>query len=294
MLRLRPLHDSLGARVEGFDCASEEAGRHAAELKQALSDRQVLLFRDQDLTDAAFVRFCRLFGDLEILPEPDKRHPEHPEIFNLTNVRADGSLTPQDDPQAVFLRGTGRWHTDSSFGEVPCLATALYAVEVPPVAGDTEFANMIAAYRALPEAERADLSRKTAVHSYAYSRSANPGKLKPLSEEELAKVPDVRHPVVRELPDGRRSIYLGGHVSHLEGCEVEASRREVRALEDRLTRLGNVYRHQWRVGDLVLWDNRTTLHRLTGYEIDKHARVMRRCTVAGKEGVARGQAGDDI
>lgn len=284
-MKLISLHQSMGAQVEGLDCARPVSAEDALRLRQALSEHQILLFRDQDISDAAFVDFSRTFGDLEILPEPEKRHPEFPEIFNLSNIRPDGSLTPRDDPQAVFLRGTSRWHTDSSFREIPCLATILYAVEVPPEGGDTEFANMVAAHDSLSENERQELSARQAVHSYAYSRAANPGKLKPLSPEELAKVPDTVHPVIRQHPDGRRSVYLGGHVSHLQGEPVESSRKSVRALEDRLTSIGNVYRHQWRKGDLLLWDNRTTLHRLTGYEIDRYARIMRRCTVTGTERV---------
>lgn len=284
-MELKPLHDSMGMEIVGLDCGQSLNVDQASSLREALSEYQVLLFRNQDLQDGRFVDFCRTFGDLEILPEPEKRHPDFPEIFNLSNVRPDGSLTPRDDPQAVFLRGTSRWHTDSSFREIPCLATVLYAVEVPPEGGDTEFANMIAAHDALSEAERRDMAHKNAVHSYAYSRAANPGKLKPLSAEELAKVPDTCHPVIRQHPDGRRSVYLGGHVSHLENEAVEASRRHVREMEGRLTNLGNVYRHKWQQGDLLLWDNRTTLHRLTGYEIDRYARIMRRCTVSGKEKV---------
>lgn len=284
-MKLIPLHDSMGMMIEGVDCAAPVSAGLAADLRAALSAHQVLLFRDQVVADADFVRFCRTFGALEILPEPEKRHPEFPEIFNLSNIRPDGSLTPRDDPQAVFLRGTSRWHTDSSFREIPCLATILYAVEVPPEGGDTEFANMVAAHDALSEAERTELAGRRAVHSYAYSRAANPGKLKPLSPEELAKVPDTAHPVIRRHPDGRQSVYLGGHVSHLDGDPVDASRQRVRELENRLTDVGNVYRHQWRKGDLLLWDNRTTLHRLTGYEIDRYARVMRRCTVTGTERV---------
>lgn len=284
-MKLKPLHESMGALVQGVDCARAPDAVLAADLREALSEHQILLFRDQIVEDSEFVRFCRAFGELEILPEPEKRHPEFPEIFNLSNVRPDGSLTPRDDPQAVFLRGTSRWHTDSSFREIPCLATILYAVEVPPKDGDTEFANMIAAHDALSDSERKELSGKRAVHSYAYSRSANPGELKPLSAEELAKVPDTSHPVIRQHPDGRRSVYLGGHVSHLEGEPIDSSRQHIRDIEDRLTAIGNVYRHKWRKGDLLLWDNRTTLHRLTGYEIDRYARIMRRCTVSGTEKV---------
>ncbi len=283
-MEFTPLHASLGASVTDIDCA-DDGTQIADELQAALGRWQVLLFRDQALTDEEFVRFCKNFGTLEILPEPEKRHPEYPEIFNLSNVRPDGSLPNRDDPQAVFLRGTSRWHTDSSFREIPCLATILYAVTVPPENGDTEFANMIAAYDSLDEDDRRALEQQRVVHSYAYSRSANPGKLEPMSAEELARVPDVVHPMIRQHDDGRRSVFLGGHASHIDGQPVEASRAHIRALEDSLTAVGNVYRHQWRQGDLLIWDNRTTLHRLTDYAIERYPRVMRRCTVAGREPV---------
>jgi alpha-ketoglutarate-dependent taurine dioxygenase len=283
-MKFLPLHESLGAVVENVNCNSS-LNHQATALKDALSTWQILLFRGQALSDEAFVNFCRLFGELELLPEPEKRHPTYPEIFNLSNVKADGTLTAHDDPQAVFLRGTSRWHTDSSFREIPCLATVLYAVTVPPEEGDTEFANMVKAYQSLSAEEQHEAATMQAVHSYAYSRSANPGKLEEMSEEELAQVPDTVHPVVREHPDGRVSIYLGGHVSHFEGEDVAESRARVRAMEERLTQVKNVYRHQWQQGDLLIWDNRTTMHRLTGYAIDKYARVMRRCTVAGHEPV---------
>ena len=116
-------------------------------------------------------------------------------------------------------------------------------------------------------------------------RLANPGKLEAMSEEELARLPEVVHPLLRRHADGRASVYLGGHVSHIHGQDVAQSRARIRAMEERFTALDNVYRHQWQEGDLLIWDNRTTLHRLTGYEIDKYARVMRRCTVAGSERV---------
>ncbi len=280
-----PLHSALGVRVTGldFDCLSEPATAEA--LAVLLARHQVVLLRDQELSAEDFVTFCRAFGDLELLPEPDKRHPEFPEIFRLTNVKPDGSLTLPDEPQAVFLRGTSRWHTDSSFRAIPCLATALYAREVTPVGGETEFANMVSAYENLEDEEREELEGLEAVHSYAFSRANNPGRVEPMSEEERRLVPDVSHPVVRCHSDGRRSIYLGGHVSHLAGQAVETSRAKVRALEERLTAVGNVYRHSWRKGDLLIWDNRTTLHRLIPYEIGRYPRSLWRCTVSGSEPV---------
>ena len=283
-MEFSPLHPSLGALVDNVDC-NDDMALQADALKDALARWQVLLFRDQKLTDGSFLEFCRNFGPLELLPEPEKRHPEYPEIFNLSNLKADGSLTHRDEPQAVFLRGASRWHTDSSFRDIPCLATVLYALTVPPEDGDTEFANMIAAYDSLSADEKVELEALEAVHSYAYSRSTNPGRLEPIKAEELARVPDVTQPLVRELPDGRRSIYLGTHASHIEGKPVNKGRARLRALEDQLTDVGNVYRHKWREGDLLIWDNRSTMHRLTGYRIDKYARVMRRCTVMGTEKV---------
>jgi len=284
-MEIEPLHAAIGAELKGVDIARLADSGLAETLLPLLTRHQVLLLRGQELSGEDFLRFGKAFGDLELLPEPEKRHPDYPEIFNLTNVRADGSLTPAEDPQAVFLRGTARWHTDSSFRARPCLATILYARKVVPEGGETEFANMIQAYERLEAAEQAELTRLRAVHSYAFSRANNPGKLAPMTEAERRQVPDVTHPVVRQLSDGRRSIYLGGHVSHLDGQDVEESRAEVRALEERLTQVDNVYRHKWQVGDLLVWDNRSTLHRLIPYAIDRYPRAMWRLTVTGTETV---------
>jgi alpha-ketoglutarate-dependent taurine dioxygenase len=117
-MKFTPLHPSLGALVEGVDC-NDDFCEQADRLKTALAQWQLLLFRGQDLADPAFLEFCRNFGTLELLPEPEKRHPEFPEIFNLSNVKPNGSLTHRDDPQAVFLRGTSRWHTAAVFAIYP-------------------------------------------------------------------------------------------------------------------------------------------------------------------------------
>ncbi|MEO1191780.1 MAG: TauD/TfdA family dioxygenase [Pseudomonadota bacterium] len=279
------MHASLGVEVTDFDFERLDDPETAAALSHLLARHQVVLLRGQELSAEAFVSFCRAFGDLELLPEPEKRHPDYPEIARLTNVKPDGSLTVPDEPQAVFLRGTSRWHTDSSFRAIPCLATALYARQVTPEGGETEFANMVAAYESLDPAERSELEGLEAVHSYAFSRANNPGKVEPMSEEERRLVPDVTHPVVRFHADGRRSIYLGGHVSHLEGQDVDEGRARVRALEGRLTDVGNVYRHSWRERDLLIWDNRSTLHRLIPYDIARYPRSMWRCTVTGRDPV---------
>lgn len=255
-------------------------------LGQALLDHSVLVVRGTAIAPARLVELGRAFGELEILPEPEKRHPDHPEIFNLTNVRPDGEVVDRDEPQAVFLRGTERWHTDSSFRAVPSSCTMLYALEVPNRGGETEFADMYQAHDELPAKLRSVVANRWLIHSYAYSRANNPGELEPMSAAELAKYPPVTHPLVRIHRDRRRSLYLGGHVASVEGLDDPEGRQLLDEIEAHATQDRFVYRHRWEPDDLVIWDNRSTLHRLRPYDIARERRVMRRVTVAGTEAPA--------
>lgn len=303
-IRFEPLDAPFGAQVFGFDPAAA-SGDHPADgdggdgngdgngqefdrdtvaaLGQALVDHGVLVFRGVAISPAHLVALGRAFGQLEILPEPEKRHPDHPEIFNLTNVRPDGEVVARDEPQAVFLRGTERWHTDSSFRAVPSLCTMLYGVEVPDSGGETEFADMYQAFEELPDELRAAVTGRRLIHSYAYSRANNPGELEPMSEDELARYPAVSHPLVRRHPDGRCSLYLGGHVAAMEDVDDPEGRQLIDAVLAHATQERFVYRHRWQDDDLVVWDNRSTLHRLRPYDIANTRRVMRRITVAGTD-----------
>ena len=284
-VRIEAIGGPLGARVSGLRLEDGIDADTVRLLTEGLARHGLLLFRGASISSSAFVALGRTFGELEILPEPDKRDPDHPEIFNLSNVRPDGRIVDFDEPQAVFLRGTERWHTDSSFRSIPCLCTMLYAVEVPPSGGETWFADMVAGYESLPEAMKARLEPLSVVHSYEYSRANNPGTMEPMSEEEKAKFPPVVHPLVRTHADGRRSLYLGGHASHIEGMSEESGRELLAEVESLATHQDFVYRHRWEANDLVVWDNRSTLHKLRPYDIAKHRRVMRRLTVAGTEPV---------
>lgn len=291
-LTFEPLDGPIGARVHGLE---HVLGRGhglgldpevVEQLGRALVDHSVLVVRGTSISPAEFVAIGKAFGRLEILPEPDKRHPDHPEIFNLTNVGADGQVVARDEPQAVFLRGTERWHTDSSFRALPSLCTLLCAVEVPEAGGETEFADMYRASDELPERLRAAVRGLRLIHSYEYSRANNPGRMEPMSDDERAKYPPVSHPLVRVHPDGRRSLYLGGHVAGVEGLDSPAGRVLIDEVLDHATQDRFVYRHRWQADDLVVWDNRSTLHRLRPYEIGRDRRVMRRITVAGTEAPA--------
>jgi alpha-ketoglutarate-dependent taurine dioxygenase len=281
----------IGAFVTDVDLVNPGVELPVAEIMDGLETYGVLIFRGVPIAADRFVALGQALGELEILPEPDKRHPNHPEIFNLTNVGPDGVIADYDDPQSVFLRGTQRWHTDSSFREIPCLCTMLYALEVPSLGGDTEFADMAGAYEALPADRKAIFEQAELIHSYEFSRANNPGRMNPMSEEERKKFPPVRHPLVRQHSDGTRSLYMGGHASHIAGAEldVEAGLDGGRALLAELLKFATtsrfLYRHVWQPHDLVIWDNRRTLHRLRPYDIANQRRVMQRLTVVGTEPV---------
>jgi alpha-ketoglutarate-dependent taurine dioxygenase len=281
-IEFEPLVGPFGARVLGANPDAFSADDIDA-LREGLFNHGLLLIRDQSISPAQLVAIGHAFGELEILPEPDKRHPDHPEIFNLSNVRADGDIVDFDEPQAVFLRGTERWHTDSSFREVPALCTILSAVEVPTRGGQTQFADMRKALSLIPAEQRDEMDSLTLIHSYEWSRSMNPGRMNPMSDDERAKYPPVEHPWIRTHPDGSKSLYMGGHASHIAGRDEAESRQWFAEIEAQLSVHDVVYEHQWRADDLLVWDNRTLLHRLLPYDIANERRVMRRVTVAGTD-----------
>ena len=161
----------------------------------------------------------------------------------------------------------------------------LYAIEVTKRGGQTQFADMRKALTLLPAERRGEMAELKLVHSYEYSRANNPGHMEPMSEEEKAKYPPVEHPWIRSHSDGTQSLYMGGHASHIVGRDEASSRQWFAEIEAQLPVHDVVYEHQWQPHDLVVWDNRTTLHRLLPYDIVNERRVMRRITVAGTEPV---------
>ena len=281
MLNVTPTGARLGAFIEDIDIAAPPVD----DLANALFEHGVLIFRGRPISAADLVSLGRAFGELEVLPEPEKRHPDHPEIFNLSNVRPDGEIVTYDEPQSVFLRGTQRWHTDSSFREVPALCTMLYGVEIPQRGGQTQFADMRAALQMLRPEDRAEIAELRVVHSYEWTRSKNPGYMEPMTDEERAKYRPVEHPWIRTHDDGTQSLYMGGHAQHIVGRDEAESQQWFGEIEAQLSLLDLVYEHQWQTDDLVVWDNRTTLHRALPYDIANERRVMRRVTVAGAQPV---------
>jgi alpha-ketoglutarate-dependent 2,4-dichlorophenoxyacetate dioxygenase len=273
---IRPLSPLMGAEIFGLDLsrAIDDAMRDA--ILDALNRYHVLVFRKQDLPKEAQLAFTRRFGELEPHVNRDFRSAGAPEVHPVNNL--DENQRPSREIKNI---GNYSWHTDKSYMARPSLATLLYAVQLPPQGGDTEFADMQAAYDALPEERKHSLAPLRVVHSWERSRQKSGSK--PATEEEKQDAPPVVHPLVRTHPaTGRKGLYIGNHTSHIDGWSIADGEALLSELQAFATQERFVYRHRWQPGDMVMWDNRCLLHRaLPNFEMDRYARVLNRTVVRG-------------
>ena len=277
-MEIRPIGGCFAAEVLDVDLAS--VGDDAfARIEQAFYDHSVLVFHDQRLNEAQHTAFSRRFGDLEMTMVNDPSGGGGP-VNHISNVDEYDRLIPMDDPRMVYNSGNALWHTDSSYKPVPAKASLLFADDVPPSGGETEFACMRAAYEALSGEERDEIEDLVVEHDIAYSRATIAPNM--LSAEFRKEVPGQFQAMVRILPEtGRKTFYAGAHAARIVGWSDERGR----ALIDKLNALATtpefVYQHIWKVNDLVMWDNRCCLHRGRSWDGSKFRRVMRRTTIAG-------------
>jgi taurine dioxygenase len=271
--RLSPI---LGAEVLGANLAEPMADTRFSELRQAWLDANgVLVIRDQDLTPDQHIAFSRRFGELETHVLADYLLPGYPTIYRVSNKTKDGK------PLGRAKAGT-YWHSDLSYMRNPAMASLLYAIEIPPLGGDTMFANMYAAYDTLSPKMREIVSNLHATHDFSYAaRGVFSGER--VSEERLAMAPAVEHPVVRTHPEsGRKALYVNpGFTAQIAGLEPLESTALLEFLNRHSTQPKNVYRHRWQARDLVLWDNRCTMHHAIDDYESVGERYMHRTTVLG-------------
>jgi alpha-ketoglutarate-dependent 2,4-dichlorophenoxyacetate dioxygenase len=279
-ISIKKLHPLFCAEIGGVDTAQPMDDATFAEIRAALDEHSVLVFHDQSLDDEKQVAFSRRFGPLEIA---GKSNPGVGTPFaRQSNLDVEsGAVIPPEDRRMIYQKGNYLWHTDSSFKAVPSLCSLLSARIVPPNGGNTEFATMRAAYDALPDDIKQKLEGLVAEHSLVYSRSTvTPHGA--LTNEMKVELPGAWQVMVRENPVNRRkNIYAGAHASHVIGWPLDDGRAFIKWLNKFATQPQFCYSHEWRAGDLVIWDNRCVLHRATAYDTVRHKRLMQRTTVAG-------------
>ena len=277
---LRPIEPLIGVELVGVDLAAPLPDDALAAVRAAWVRNTILLVRDQaHLRPEDLIAFARRLGELDEHDQPQYCLAGYPEIALVSNVKENGRYIGA--PQA------GRhWHSDAQYLRRPPSGSLLWAKEVPPVEGNTCFANMIAAYRALDAAMRERIATLRINFSRVSAYSLYHPERPPLSEEEKARLPDVQHPLVRTHPEtGEKALYVGGrqHGASVIGMSAEEGEALMRELRDFATQPRFVYEHRWRVGDLILWDNRSTMHRALPFDEERHRRMMYRVQIAGDE-----------
>ena len=278
-ITIKPLHTLFCAEIGGVDTGGPMDDATFAEIRAAFEAYSVLVFHDQNLDDARQIAFSRRFGPLEVA---GKANPATGTPFaRQSNLDiATGAVIPPEDRRMIYQKGNYLWHSDSSFKAVPSLCSLLSARIVPPEGGNTEFACMRAAYAALPDDMKHKLEGLVAEHSLVYSRdTVSVGSMTP---EMKAELPGAWQVMLRVNPvNGRKAIYAGAHASHVIGWDREEGRAFIKWLNDFSTQPQFCYSHAWHQGDLVIWDNRATLHRATAYDTVRHKRLMQRTTIGG-------------
>jgi alpha-ketoglutarate-dependent 2,4-dichlorophenoxyacetate dioxygenase len=281
MLRTAPALPDFLAEVAGVDFTRPLDDAALRDVVAVMDRYAVCVFRATGLTDETHISFSRLLGQLELAPQAIAgrvRRFQHPELFDAGNLDAQGNILV-DERRRLYNKGNALWHTDSSFNPHRAAYSLLLAHEVPPVGGDTEFADMRAAYDALPPAMKAKIEDLVAEHWLWHSRMLA-GYPQPTEAERLAKPPS-RHRLVQIHPGSKRkTLYIAAHASHIIGLPVEEGRQLIQELIAFATQPRFKGAVSWKQpGDLVIWDNRCTMHRATAFEDSLYRRDMRRTTV---------------
>ena len=268
---------ALGAEVRGVDLRDLDLSQFAA-LKRAWHDHQVILVRGQTLSDRDLIAFSRRFGDLDWAPvqETGRRFVEGlPEIYVVSNVTVNGQ------PIGSLGAGEAVWHTDMSYLDVPPMASMLYALEVPPAGGNTSFCSMYAVYEALPDGLKRQIANLKIKHDGTYNSGGYLRQGVPPTDDPRTS-PGAVHPLVCTHPDtGRRMLYLGRRRNaYLVGLELAESEALLDELWEFVSRPEFAWEHVWRAGDLVLWDNRCTMHRRDPFDASTR-RIMHRTQIKG-------------
>jgi alpha-ketoglutarate-dependent 2,4-dichlorophenoxyacetate dioxygenase len=283
-ISIYPITSRFIAEIGDVDLSQPLSPSEVNEIKQAFWDYGVLIFPGQNLTEEQHLAFAQHIGPLEsnlfrVNPNAKFRLSQTPDLIDVSNLTLNNEIWGAQSRMRQFNLGNRLWHTDSSFKYLPARASLLYALEIPPVGGHTEFADLRAAYDALPEDMKRRLDGLVAEHSLAHSRAKT--GFADFTEAEQTTLPPVPQVLVRTIPEnGRKSLYIASHAGRIRGM----SEKEGSVLLDELlahaTQRQFVYTHRWRVHDLVMWDNRCTMHRGADFDDLRWKREMHRATVS--------------
>lgn len=274
---LRPLHPIFGAELLGADLREPPSPELVKRVEDAMAEYAVLVIRGQQISDEDHIRFTRAFGPLELMPDlgSDNHRPSRlPRgMYDASNLDENGDILTPDSPRTKFNKGNELFHSDSSYNDLPTSWSLLMGHIIPPEGGNTEFVDMRAVYDALSEDMKAKIENLVVEHYIWHSRQR--GGLKDITKQMQEAMPPVHHPLVRNSANGKKALFIGGHASHIVGWPVETGRALLDELYSIATQPKFVYSHKWQTGDLLIWDNRCTMHRGTAFPYFKYKRDLR-------------------
>jgi alpha-ketoglutarate-dependent 2,4-dichlorophenoxyacetate dioxygenase len=275
---IESIHAEFGARISGVDLSRPLDDEEFVRIDLAINQYSLLLFEYQQMNDDRHLEFSHRFGQLEEEHVSYYSSGEVTYIGHIGNIDADGNMISAR--QIKSSTGNEMWHSDSSFREIPAMYSILCAYEVPAEAGETEFASARSAYQRLDQAIRDRIGGRVGIHDYIYSRTKVGEDA--VTQGQRTYMHPVRQRLVRQNPvTGEKNVFVGSHVKQIEGMADDEAKALIEQLIKEIARPQSVYRHRWRAGDVVIWDNRCTLHRGCGYDDEKYRRRMHQTRVRG-------------
>lgn len=285
-ITVKARHPALGAEIGGIDMRRPLEAATVRAIRDAWTRHLVLVFPGQHITDQEHVAFTRHFGEPEIFHQKslNLRSDRVKEIFLVSNVDENDRLMQPDEPSQKQLSSSRQWHTDSSYRPMPSTGSLLHGIEISRTGGITQFINMYMVYDDLPESLRRQVEGRRARHDFGMLHRLT-GAPAPTPEEQ-ARMPPVWHPMVRRHPEsGRKSLYISSiYNDQVEGLDDGAARRLIEELSEFAAQPKYMYRHVWAPHDVLMWDNRCTVHAVTPHDPGER-RVMHRTTIVGSEAV---------
>ena len=285
-LIIERLHPLFAAEICGADLHRQPDGALVSAINTAMAEYALVVLRDQDINDDEQIRFSRAFGPLELPPHMGLKRPQQhdlqrrirSEMYDVANIDGNGDFLPFESLRMASNRANEEFHTDSSFNALPTKWSLLSGRIVPPVGADTLFADTRAAYDALPQDMKAKAEEAIAEHYFWKTRGR--AGFNVVTDDMKRAMPAVPQRVVRVIPEsGRKALLIGNHATHIIGWPLQEGQRFLDELNAFATQPQFIYTHNWRAGDLVIWDNRCTLHRATAYDVFKYKRDLRRTTI---------------
>lgn len=277
-LKMTPLTDRFGVEIHNFDLSKIDAAGYA-DLRAAFEEHSALLLRDQSITDQDHMRLAEMFGPIEDRQADERKPGDAFEVPQVSNIREDGTVTGEMDLHTLNLKSNMLWHTDSTFLPVPALTNILIGRVVTQTGGATELASTRAGWADMPEDMRAQIRGKGLWHRFSHSRA----RISP----DLAKLPmfhkwpdQLWHAVWTNPVNGREALYIASHAFMVEGMDQDAGATLIDDLTTFVTQPQYVYSHQWRPGDVLIWDQRAVLHRATPWNYDEPRKLTSLCVSA--------------